>query len=268
MLDPEGKDSLITGYLPFNQLTIPQHIGLAGNYIYYWDDLDNDYQRSQVDATGALDTFVRIKIPEQILSFAQRYGPLGLCKHGRPPMHRGRDQERRWCSPCGNESLKRWLDYVELARSCLNFTATIDVDPNKIKIPAKYFKRIVSNQPKNIPDYKMVSALGFGKWLVVDIINEWLGDAGVWPMLNWDSKEPTLILSGGGIFGALGIQLLSAMTRSNLAVCSGCGMPYIRKLRKPQRGKRNFCPECGETVSNKLRQRDHRKRKNEKEAKP
>lgn len=260
MFDAYHPDSLLVGSLPLGQLSIPKHIELAGNALYWYDDPLDDYRRDKVHDKGALNAFARIKTSDDILRFARRYGPLGLCKHARPPMHRGKDGERRWCAPFGSEPIKRWFDYIGLVDRCLNFAAQMKIDSNNIRIPTKYFKRIASNPPANIPNVKMVPARGFGKWLVADTVNEWLGDAGIRLELNWDSEEPVLILTGGSVFGALGVQLLSSVTSNTLAVCSGCGKPYLRKGRKPQPGRRNYCPTCGDRVASKLRQRRRRER--------
>lgn len=251
---------ILTGSLPFTKLSIPGHIGLAGDYLSFWDDID--YSRDEVSDTGALATFIRIKSPNDIRRFALRYGPLGLCKHGYPPMHRGswyRDvikngelseviqtgewnpagggSDRGWCPPCGPEPIEKWFDYVSLAKSYLGLAAVLRVDTGKRK-------------------------RGLRQLFLMDGINEWLGDAGIRLQLNWSSNEPILTLTGGRVFGALGVQLLSAVTANKLAVCSGCGTPYLRK-RKPQTGRHNFCSECGDKVANKLRVRKWRATKQE-----
>lgn len=260
MLDPNGEDDLVVGSLPIDRLLIPKHIDLAGNALYWYDDPLEDYGRDETNDKGALNAFVKIRTPSHILRFARRYGPLGLCKHGRPSMHTDEHGERRWCAPCGWEPIQRWLHYVGLATSCLDFTATMKFDPENIQIAAKHFKRIASNTPKDIPDGKMVPAKGFGKLITTDIINRWLLDAGVSLGLDWRGKEPALVLTGGGVFGALGVQLLSAVTSNTLTVCNGCGVPYLREGRKPQAGRRNFCPACSGSVAARIRQRDKRER--------
>lgn len=261
MTDANGSESILTGSLPFGQLSIPRHIDLAGNNLYWYDDPLDDYKRDSANDTGALNAFIRIETPDDILQFARRYGPLGLCKHGLPPMHRGsqyRDEiidgelvgvidtgewnpaggtsERRWCAPCGSEPIKKWFDYVGLASSYLNLAALLKVDKEK-------------------------RMRGLRQLFLQDGVNEWLGDAGIILEMNWTSNEPILTLIGGRVFGALGVQLLSAVTTNNLAFCSGCGIPYLRKGRKPQAGRRNFCPDCGAKVANKLRQRDWQTKK-------
>ena len=253
----DKSEHILTGSLPFGQFSIPQHIYLIGEYLYFWDDLG--YSRDTASDAGALDALVRIKTPDDVLRFAHRYGPLGLCKHGLPPMHRGsryQDEfvdgewvgvtdtgewnpasggdERGWCPPCNPESIKRWLAYSNLALSYLNLAAGLKTD-------------------------KALPARGLRQGFLKDGVNEWLGDAGVRLELNWSGGEPELTLTGGGVFGALGVQLLTAVTHHSLAVCSGCRKPYLRKARKPKQGERNFCPDCGSKVASRLRQLDWRK---------
>lgn len=237
MTDANGNESILTGSLPFGQLLVPRHIDLAGNNLYWYDDPLDDYKRDSANDTEAVNAFVKIKTPDDILRFARRYGPLGLCKHGRPPMHRGRDLERKWCAPCGSEPIKRWFDYVGLASSYLELAAALKVDTGKY-------------------------TRGLRQLFLQAGINEWLGDAGIRLELNWSSNEPSLSLTGGNVFGALGVQLLSAVTANNLAVCSGCGLAYLRKGRKAQAGRRNFCPVCDDNkIASKLRVREWRTKK-------
>jgi hypothetical protein len=68
----------------------------------------------------------------------------------------------------------------------------------------------------------------------------------------------------GQTFGQLGVQLLQAIAQaSTVAVCSGCGRTYHREGRRPQAGRRNYCPVCRrEGVPVKMAKRDYRKRRN------
>ena len=257
MTDKNTPDILKTGALPFGKLSIPGHYGFDGNNLYFWDDPKDDPKRNKVYVTGALDKFIKIKKPEDIVSFAERYGPLKLCEHGFPSMHRGENGERQWCPPRSSEPVKRWFYYIAQAQKCLDFVAQMIVNASKITIPAKYLKRI-SKPPKATPDHQEIPVQGLVKYLVTDIVNEWLGDAGIRLELNWDSREPALLLTSNSIFGALGVQLLAVMTKSNIAVCSGCGLVYLREGRKPQAGRRNFCSDCRGTVAARIRKREER----------
>src|SRR5476649_1255203 len=89
-----------TGELPgerlgISPLAVPVAFELENGYLkflwqaYNWDFISG---RTSLDrkasANGALDRFVRLKTPRQVLSFAERYGPLRLCEaHSQPLSH-------------------------------------------------------------------------------------------------------------------------------------------------------------------------------------
>ena len=45
-----------------------------------------------------------------------------------------------------------------------------------------------------------------------------------------------------------------------VAICDGCFRSYVREGRAPQRGRRNFCPDCGLKAAQRLAKRDQRAR--------
>lgn len=241
MTDAEGSEAILTGSLPFSPLVIPWHTALAGDELF-WEDLAS--RRTMATDQGALDAFVRIKKPNDVLSFARRYGPLGLCEHGKPPWHKGEDGERRWCPPYevnadlrwGRESLSRWYDYVDAANTLLSAAAEWKINPEK------------------------ELGAGLHKWSLKTFVGVWLADAGIrLDLVRLDTGNPSFTFSGSGVFGAIGLQLLQAITANNLAVCSGCGKPYLREGRKPQTGRRNYCPECSR-IAGRFRMRALRSR--------
>jgi DNA-directed RNA polymerase subunit RPC12/RpoP len=48
-------------------------------------------------------------------------------------------------------------------------------------------------------------------------------------------------------------------------VCDGCGKAYVREGRKPAKGRKNFCPECGDKASKRLWARKKATEKEKKE---
>jgi len=68
------------------------------------------------------------------------------------------------------------------------------------------------------------------------------------PQLQVVYKEDKPVLeinSGLGFLNAVWLQVAMLLTQtSGLYICDSCGLPYVRKLRKPAKGKRNFCGEC------------------------
>jgi DNA-directed RNA polymerase subunit RPC12/RpoP len=237
-------DELLVGSLPFAPLIIPWHINIGGDYLF-WEDLAT--KRTTATDKGALNAFVRIKKSKDILDFARLYGPLGLCDHGKPPWHKADNGERHWCPPYeengdlrwGKESLNRWLDYVEAAQTMLNAAADWKINPNK----------------------KLAN--GLHTWSLKTFVGAWLADAGIrFDLVGLPQGNFTLSFSGDGVFGAIGLQLLQAITDNTLAICNGCGKPYSRPGRKPQKGRNNYCPNCGDTVASRIRVQNWRSKQN------
>jgi len=93
-----------------------------------------------IDPEGALEKFRAITGPADVLAFARRWGPLGLCKHrlpythNPPPLVRRRKQRHAWCRPLGFELgdtweyLDDWYRWVDLA----NAIQSIQIDPSKV----------------------------------------------------------------------------------------------------------------------------------------
>lgn len=78
-----------------------------------------------------------------------------------------------------------------------------------------------------------------------------LADVGL--RFSWDDKAggPTIKLAGerSDLFGALGLQLMFAMSGSGgFVTCSGCGAPYTPR-RQPIAGRRHYCQNCGRTAA-------------------
>lgn len=62
---------------------------------------------------------------------------------------------------------------------------------------------------------------------------------------------PAIKLAGerSDLFGALGLQLMFAMSGSGgFVTCSGCGAPYAPR-RQPIAGRRHHCQDCGRTAA-------------------
>jgi len=217
-----------------------------------------------------LDAFVRIESARDVANFAQRFGPLELCRHGLPYTHVDEDEsfaglwmidDQECGGPIQPEPISRWLEWVACARSLLNAAAFFhdgafpsEEDWNhitRIMSPGTDVKRLVTSRSREngFEDER----LGLG-----DIVSQWLLMSRIEPRFTWDLDGPRFQLDTG-TFGVLGIQLMEAITRSQgLSTCSGCGIPYMREGRRPQRGRRNYCPSCGTKAALRDAQRERR----------
>jgi len=81
--------------------------------------------------------------------------------------------------------------------------------------------------------------------LLALVLEGWLARTGVQPAMYADGDRLSVRLDGYGLFGALAIQLLFNVCRTDgLAVCTSCGTPYVPSP-KPRADRNAYCRECG-----------------------
>ena len=220
-----------------------------------------------------LDIFVRVSTPEDVRDFAAAYGPLGLCTHGLPWLHVFEPDEgfrRLWvpddsaCQHGDKEGTKDWLKWVASARGLLSAAASLHAG---VLPSLEDWTRIAAGLSPGedggtFHQYVQEHGLAEARLMLGDCLWFWLRMSDVRPKFAWD-PEPQFFLDSG-TFGQLGIQLMQAVSHAHgLAICSGCGNPYMRKGRKPQAGRRNYCPDCGITAALRDAQRERRAKKRE-----
>lgn len=249
----------------------------------------------EIDFTGALDRFVRLKTGKDVLRFSRRYGVLDFCQHGLPATHNPRflsipllglvqstnlwkpietgihsspgfmieDQgERQWCEPIRSEAIEGWLFWSRMAAALLNVAASMTRGQSTSRDD---WDVIITEESDEIP--RLIDSLLARGWAariyLQEAVNRWLHLANVRLSLSWpiEDEKASLTLEAD-TFGLLGIQLLAALTGAQaLAVCDGCDSPYIRPNRRPQTGRANYCPECkAAKVPERLRQQRKRAR--------
>jgi hypothetical protein len=222
-----------------------------------------------------LDFFVRLRRPEDVLRFVKRFGPLWVCSHGLPATHRtgGVDdtiffdldavQEPCW-KQWDPEPLSTWFSWVETARAILTIASYLH---QNVIAPSDEWNR--ASQLLN-PEYREKGAesieadLALARIYCGDLIWAWLDMCDISTKMEWDLEPNFYLLPKPFCFGTLGLHLSQAVMRSHgLAICSGCGNPYVRTGRKPQSGRRNYCPECGTKAAVRDAQRERRARQKE-----
>jgi hypothetical protein len=78
-------------------------------------------------------------------------------------------------------------------------------------------------------------------------------------------RRPQISFRGHGLWGALTVQLAYAVVGGQgLLMCAGCGQMFKRNGRRPQAGRRTYCPRCGKgsgwREANRLAQQERRAR--------
>jgi hypothetical protein len=94
---------------------------------------------------------------------------------------------------------------------------------------------------------------------VATVLDQWAALGDLRPRVRTNGHNPVIRL-GGFLFGALVLQLMSAVTRTaGFAICSECGMAYVPS-RQPRRGQQNYCEGCGRPAALRHAQRKRRSR--------
>jgi hypothetical protein len=190
---------------------------------------------------------------EALISFARRFGPLGLCRQhawpithslsfaGRPgapcPMRIRRTRERNTVS----ERALSWASYSRTARGILNLLVT----PNNER-ELESLRRTMRRPIRHAAD-------AIEAWLELCFFQLSLTEP---PFIRLDSLHPIPPL-----FGQLGLALALEATRTGgAAVCVSCGDLCDLKT-KPRQDRRFWCrkPECQRAQSREA-QRRHREK--------
>ena len=197
-----------------------------------------------------LDSFLELADgnPEEILRFARKWGPLRVCQHYMPY-----DRCYMECLEAGSEHIAIWQDYAHRSKSILNIAVNLYNDEGGD--PADW-ESILRLEPGTMGDQRSTieEFIDQERQILMIAVNTILDLAGVRLSLNWSNRRPQWdLVPDGSLLGVLATQLAFAVARSNMpSTCTSCGRPYTPN-RKPQFGRRNYCPTCG----SKAAKRDH-----------
>ena len=218
---------------------------------------------------------------EDILNFARKYGPLGLClAHGFPSGHSfyqdgnyTKCDDMEFFETVGPqvfrvESIDHWrviareAEAIVLIADRLHARTSGDAaDWDVLRKRYAFYVRLWESrrgmfEPSTVRIERQSLAL---------ILNKWIEDAHLKPALTWafdKQLSPALESSGETVFGVLTTQLLFAISlQSGLAFCANCSRRF--KLRRGQSPfSRVFCKRknCGRKASERFASRDNRRR--------
>lgn len=236
-----------------------------------------DEQYARTVESGLLLSFVQLHRAndDAVLAFAEMWGPLsvpGLVRQQRvsewmrfqatleelaSPVAPARFGPEIVCEPVAH-----WRRAATIARHTLRIAACLhEGEPIEAEECAMLdaWSVPMGTFPKEIRNRHYIAT---GKKYIAGIVNQWVGEAGVRPVaLYGKGAVPEFLLSTGSLGGALGVQLLLAITGApSFAVCSECTNLYTPK-RKPSAHTRCFCQTCRDAgVPQRLAQRDKKKR--------
>jgi hypothetical protein len=265
-------------------LVVPAGVQIEGDRLIWthvldpWSDAET---RARIVNPGPklLDEFIGLSHSgnDEVVRFAMKWGVLGICEHGLPHTHSQNVHDfldkQSYCelrllpSPDafvrrGWEPLASWMYYSKQAQMMLRTAAWL-------------------HQGKVVEDCEAARSLGLPSLKerpfreraraqmnrLKSEVNHWLLIGAVRPILcvddkmtfrielgtkadSWNNQDAKTLLPYSGewqgttLFGALGVQLMMAISRSEgLAFCSGCQRSYSPS-RKINTARHNYCPSC------------------------
>lgn len=218
-----------------------------------------------------------------VAAYAKRWGVLEICEHGLPRTHKPGhpqtmpsdvsgttkyEQPEMGCLPLRYgkaarqlfpeywEPLLAWQNVSRRARAILNIAAHLRL--GKHGALADWHVILGGNETLESwtthgqfakwdadDERGWGSRIRYERWELSRRLNDWLEIGDVRPEMVWEpAAGPTLRIALRGLFGAIAMELVKAVARTEaLAICSGCGQSFIPK-RKPVEGKRRYCEEC------------------------
>ena len=219
------------------------------------------------DTRTVLDGFLGLATgtPQDIVAFAERYGPLLLCQaHGHPLAHcRSTNLATPYCFLTRPESLLYWVFYSLHARAIVRLASALRGSrvPN-LERDWALLLGIDANELAARQAALEADEIAWDKWgFLSQEVQRWLEWGNVKPWFGWtEGASPSLDEVGDGLFGAIAKHLVHAVIGVERELCYECQTPYT-PTRKPRADQRNFCPKCRQKgAPNKWAQRDHKAR--------
>ena len=203
----------------------------------------------------------------RIASYANRWGVLHVCQHGRPASHNpppvnlgGYSGWDYWCDHMGRydrlpdadgyEPLEVWRRLSAEAGALARVAAALrEGRPGA----AADWAIIYANSGQVAPWWK--PSRDGDSIILARVVSEWLSMTNVRPRLRVRRIGPgggyidglDVEYAGRGLFGALTMQLALVVSGSRgLYSCAGCPSWFMvpRGKRKPQAGRGAYCPAC------------------------
>ena len=201
-----------------------------------------------------------------------KWGVLGLCDHGLPYDHTASCTFRSLGGPSRSESAEHWRTLATAFVSLVNLGAEINQGRG-----GSFDDCRLANYRLLRPDFPgwddqmiramMMDALGARDALQI-LIRRLLTIARVQPLFAWNRSASSwaISLDAAGLSNLLGILtvqlMLTIAQKEGFALCSSCHRSYI-PLRKPDPGRRSYCPDCGLQAAWRDAARERRKRARE-----
>lgn len=183
-------------------------------------------------AQGALDHFLRLRRrhhPAAIVDFVRRFGPLAVASVG------GRSATATQVEPM--------VVYAVTAQELDDILRVGAATRLHEPIPAAVWPSLGAAINQGEPHE-------CARWVLGQVLRAYVARAGVQLGVQWrvTDTRPRLTLTpelSASVLPTLVCQLILVLADGrDVCRCSGCGVWYVRQMRRPKPGQANYCPEC------------------------
>lgn len=242
-------------------LPLPGEPFLEG--VEFGNDLKEIGWTTREDTRGLVNEFVRLADApdEKVLAFARKWGPMWLCVKHRDCLWDVVSVRLRWD---GSKECCLWFpaEPIQFFRRYAGITkAVLDIAAHLIEgkpVSASLWRE--AGWCEKEAEFDIATQ----RFFLASSISGWLGQ-GIHLWVSWGKeKRPTLAVDTGlGFLRRVWLEIVQCVTGAKqLSTCDCCGRPYVRYGRKPQAGRKNYCPDCAEQGRKRVWARENRPRGN------
>lgn len=283
---PDDQAGIETGEywrpLPLDRLPVPAEVHVQQSpksevgSVLVWDDRQDTILRHAKPALGALIDILdgrtgepREGLDARVEELARRFGPLRLCRCGRPDTHRGKDPFR--CRAIvldqGNktgvmpscEPVSGWVNFAREVCAALRIASCAIHGRPPRKGDARDWEMLYDIVPRLegtrsfLQDhYRRVkqAIIQADRLTLVRGLNVWIDQAALRPAVWWEPTGMEIRFASGhspggmgSLYGAVLLELLYLIAGARgFAFCAYCGKPFI--MLHQRTGARRFCINC------------------------
>ena len=240
----------------------PKSVEIRSGWISWLEKLEERREAGrQVEAKLAdshlLERFLRLEAGTdlEIRDFVKEWGPLWLCeKHWLPAVHQPifgdscdgwpREEKVKWEPAKERSPLHLFFDSIEAYRAYAKRARMLLEIATAILKGKKVDKESWPNN-KEKPNLFITIGGTSDVELLAQHLNSWLWWTGMRPRVVCRSGKLTMDFDGNRLLGALGLQILAAVTGSTeIAKCAECPAIFLSKRQIPK-GRARYCDNCG-----------------------
>ena len=154
------------------------------------------------------------------------------------------------CKWTNIEEIDHFIGKAKQARAALNAAVQLrDGKPVPTELWLILDYDVLDGYDEDTAKFVAMQDQSWQKWWLSGFVNKYLtmipGGPGIW--ISWEEESPMLRMTTGlGFIRALWLEIAQSIANvRSLFICNGCHKVYVRTIRRPRRGARNLCPNCG-----------------------